>query len=204
MPASRLTTWESVPTSLDGLLNPGGEPGPGPPAADLEVVPGGGDGKGEQEGQEEEVHQDDEPQIGAGQDAPQAGGVPLEIEQRAEAEAGVGDRLEEIVAVVERARGEAPGQVEEEVSEAGEQPPRVAGPRTGVHGPQRDGDGDPPERGVPDGDDAAHDRLFRGLVEVVPGRPIQPGPRVPLAEVRMGGAQAGVIAPDRLRVRPEG
>src|SRR5688572_11444333 len=101
--------------------DPAREPGPGPPALDVEVVPGGGDGEGEQERDEEEIHDDDEREVRAGQDPPHSGGVPFPIEQRAEGEARVGDRLEEVMAVVERAWRDAPRQVEEEVAETGEQ-----------------------------------------------------------------------------------
>src|SRR5689334_14618848 len=100
--------------------NPGREPGPGPPALDLEVIPGGGNGEREQEGQEEEEHRDHEGQVAAGHGPPQVRRVPVEVEDGAEAQARVGDGLEEIVAVVERARRDAPGQIEEEVAETGE------------------------------------------------------------------------------------
>src|SRR5262249_57865018 len=60
-------------------------------------------------------------------DPPRLGGAPVAVEEVAQAQAGVGDRLEEVVAVVERARRDPPGQVQEAEPEAGEEPPRIAG-----------------------------------------------------------------------------
>src|ERR1700733_4215604 len=100
------------------------EPGPGTPSVDVEVVPGGGDGKGKEERKEEEEHRDQEAQVEPGRHPPPA--VPVHVEDGPQAQTGIGDGLEEVVAVVERARGDAPGQVQEVVPEPRKEPARIA------------------------------------------------------------------------------
>src|SRR5713226_4289360 len=99
---------ERPPPSSIGL-DPLREPCPRPyAAAEVVEVPAGGDGEGDEERTEEEEEQDDERDVGAGGPLH----VPRAVEELAEAQARVGDRLEEVVAVVECARRDAPRQVE--------------------------------------------------------------------------------------------
>ena len=110
---------------------------------------------GREEGEEEEEEGSHQHHVAAREEAVPA--VPGAVEQGAEREARVGDRLEEVVAEVEGARREPPGQVEAEEAGAREEAPRVAPARSPRHErPERHGHREPPDRGVADGDDAPH------------------------------------------------
>src|SRR2546426_5115555 len=98
-------------------LHPLREPCPRPDAAaEVVEVPAGGDGEGDEERKEEEEQHDHERDVDSGP-LP----VPPAVEELAEAQARVGNRLEEVVAVVEHPRGNAPRQVEGAEAEAREE-----------------------------------------------------------------------------------
>src|SRR5438445_13884422 len=92
-------------------LDPLREPCPRPDAAaEFAEVPAGGNGQGEENGEAEEEEQDHQGHVAAREKGPLP--RPFSVEERAEAQARVGDRLEEVVAAVERPRGDAPRPVD--------------------------------------------------------------------------------------------
>src|SRR2546428_12870280 len=89
-------------------LHPLREPRPRPDAAaEVVEVPAGGDGEGDEERKEEKEQHDHERDVDSGP-LP----VPPAVEELAEAQARVGNRLEEGVAGGEHPPGNAPPQVE--------------------------------------------------------------------------------------------
>src|SRR2546428_9008424 len=96
-------------------------------AAEIVEVPAGGNGQGDEKGEEEEEEQDHQGRVAAREKGPLP--RPFSVEERAEAQARVGDRLEEVVAVVERPRRDAPRQGEGAETEGRGKPPPVLLPR---------------------------------------------------------------------------
>src|SRR5262245_49018818 len=84
-------------------------------------------------------------EIGPGPLAP-AAVVERAVQEEAEREAGIGQRLEEIVAEVQRAGRETPGHVEAHEAQGCEQPARVARADPGHEGGERRRNGGPPQR----------------------------------------------------------
>src|SRR2546425_11393175 len=159
--------------------DPAREPGPQPrPAEEARVPPGGGHRDRGVEGQEEQEEADHDPEVEPGK--PRG---PVTVQQHAQAEASVWDGLEEGVAVVQGARRDSPGQVEEAEARSREDPAGIALADPRHEGPRGDGDARPPQGRVSEGEDPARPAVL--VPEEIPGRPIEPGPGPPAAEIGM-------------------